>query len=134
MVAKDEVENDFFGSVVVQESLSLTPDVSSCPNVTPIIRPAFNDLEGGRTLLRCALIVMLLQAPKKRVSEVTRYVNKEQDELDMDESKWVSGIGVLCFVFGGLLLFIRPIVGAIVPPAAPRRPRASAQAPRKLFS
>lgn len=88
-------------------------------------------------LLACVrarmLIITLGQNPKKLKDEVMDYVNKKRDELDIDESKWVSGIGVLCFVFGLLLIVVRFIVGAIVPPA-PSRLHKNAAAPRKLFT
>lgn len=58
------------------------------------------------------------------------YVGKRTDALDITLSRWLSGIGILCFVFGAVLLLMRIAIGSLASPAPSRRPR---PAPRKLF-
>ena len=63
----------------------------------------------------------VLQAPRKKVAEIMRYVQKQIDDLDVREGRWLTGIGIVCYVFGGLLLIMRVVIGSIVPQPLSRR-------------
>lgn len=71
------------------------------------------------------------QTARGTVNEIMAYVRQQSDKLDIKLSRWMSGIGILCFVFGGLLLFMRIAVGSLVAPTPTRR--RARPAPRKLF-
>lgn len=58
-----------------------------------------------------------------------QYARKQVDELDVTEGRWFTGIGIVCFVFGGLLLVMRVAVGSIIPQPLSRRDLAR----RELF-
>lgn len=77
-----------------------------------------------------ALFGLGKKTPRKTVNDIMDYVRKQADTLDIDLSRWLSGIGILCFVFGGLLFLMRIAVGSLAAPAPSRRPR---PAPRTLF-
>jgi hypothetical protein len=38
-------------------------------------------------------------------------LQKERDYLDIKHEKWVSALGLMCLVFGGMLLLMRIAVG-----------------------
>jgi len=58
-----------------------------------------------------------------------KYVKRQVDELDVREGRWFTGIGVVCFVFGGLLLILRLAIGSIIPQPPSRKDLAR----RELF-
>lgn len=58
-----------------------------------------------------------------------QYVKRQIDDLDVKEGRWFTGIGVVCFVFGGLSLVLRVAIGAIIPQPPSRRDLTG----RKLF-
>ncbi|CAN0168424.1 unnamed protein product [Discosporangium mesarthrocarpum] len=63
---------------------------------------------------------------RKQVSEIMRYVRSQKEELDIEERRWLSSVGLVCFVFGGLLLLMRLAVGDLrmkPPPSKPSRAR-----------
>lgn len=67
-------------------------------------------------------LFVILQVPRKKVSEIMRYVqNKKIEDLDVREGRWLTGIGIVCYVFGGLLLIMRVAIGSIVPQPLSRR-------------
>lgn len=49
------------------------------------------------------------------------YVNNKIDDLDIRESRWLTGIGIVCYVFGVLLLVLRIAIGSILPQPASGR-------------
>ena len=50
-----------------------------------------------------------------------KYVKRQIDELDVREGRWFTGIGVVCFVFGALLLILRVAIGSIIPQPPSRK-------------
>lgn len=58
-----------------------------------------------------------------------QYVKRQTDDLDVTERRWFTGIGIVCFVFGGVLLILRVAIGSIIPQPPSRRELTG----RKLF-
>lgn len=69
------------------------------------------------------------QTPKAKVARIMQYVKRQVDEVHVEEGRWFTGIGILCFVFGGLLLILRLVIGAIMPQPPSRKDLSR----RKLF-
>lgn len=63
----------------------------------------------------------LSQAPRAKVAQIMKYVKRQIDELDVREGRWFTGIGVVCFVFGALLLILRVAIGSIIPQPPSRK-------------
>lgn len=59
-----------------------------------------------------------------------QYVKKQIDEVDVKEGRWLTGLGIVCYVFGGLLLVLRVAIGSLLAQPPSRRDLA---ARRKLF-
>lgn len=58
-----------------------------------------------------------------------QYVKRQIDNLDVREGRWFTGIGIVCFVFGSLLLILRVAIGSIIAQPVSRRDLSG----RKLF-
>lgn len=69
------------------------------------------------------------QTPKAKVARIMQYVKKQVDHLDVKEGRWFTGIGIVCFVFGGLLLILRVVIGSVMPQPPSRKDLSR----RKLF-
>ncbi|CAM9147946.1 unnamed protein product [Chrysoparadoxa australica] len=50
------------------------------------------------------------KAPRQAVAKIKRYISGEIDEVSLEESRWASGLGVVCLVFGSLLLIMRLVI------------------------
>eukprot|EP00752_Nemacystus_decipiens_P004272 g3902.t1 len=59
--------------------------------------------------------------PRVKVAQIMKYVKRQIDELDVREGRWFTGVGVVCFVFGALLLILRVAIGSIIPQPPSRK-------------
>lgn len=53
------------------------------------------------------------QIPREKVAEISRYVKNQVNELDIREGRWLTGVGIVCYAFGGLLIIMRFALGPI---------------------
>mmetsp|Transcript_19305 Transcript_19305/g.28531 ORF Transcript_19305/g.28531 Transcript_19305/m.28531 type:complete len:216 (+) Transcript_19305:79-726(+) len=49
--------------------------------------------------------------PRQKVQEIMSYIRKETDEIEIEHTKWTSGIGLVCVIFGIMLFMMRMVVG-----------------------
>ncbi|CAB1120321.1 unnamed protein product [Ectocarpus sp. CCAP 1310/34] len=61
------------------------------------------------------------KVPRAKVARIMQYVQRQIDDLDVKEGRWFTGIGIVCFVFGGVLILLRVVVGSIFPQPPSRR-------------
>ncbi|CAM9281012.1 unnamed protein product [Ascophyllum nodosum] len=70
------------------------------------------------------------RVPKEKVSKIMQYVKKQVDELDVREGRWITGVGIVCYAFGGILIVMRFALAPIFMEPPSRRDLSSR---RKLF-
>ncbi|CAM9642109.1 unnamed protein product [Choristocarpus tenellus] len=63
------------------------------------------------------------RVPRKQVAEIMKYVRDQTQELDIEEKRWFSSVGIVCMVFGVLLLLMRVAVGDLRTNPTPQRTR-----------
>ncbi|KAG5177467.1 hypothetical protein JKP88DRAFT_242161 [Tribonema minus] len=51
------------------------------------------------------------QVPRSRVQEIMKYIKREIHEVDVSQARYTSGVGLICCIFGVLLLLMRAAVG-----------------------
>ena len=73
---------------------------------------------------------VVVQVPKEKVSKIMQYVKKQVDELDVREGRWITGVGIVCYAFGGILIVMRFALAPIFMEPPSRRDLSSR---RKLF-
>lgn len=73
---------------------------------------------------------VFVQIPRERVAEIMRYVKNQVNELNIREGRWLTGVGIVCYAFGCLLIIMRFALGPIFMDPPSRRDLSSR---KKLF-